>query len=347
MSQKIWVHAEICDDGTISEVSLELLTKAGELVSALSGAALEVTLVGSGVEAKVECLARYGASKVYVADAPELELYSPRPYAILLSNLAVLHKPDIYLFGATSTGSSLGPAVAARLRTGMAAHCIDLKINDDKKLAALVPSFGGRVIGEILCPGNAPQMASVKPGIFKTSEVALNLGASPQTPAGSNLPAPCSKVVEHVPPEAWADANPKGSLKPLGIVKHPPRGMPIAEAQVIVCAGIGIGGEENWRLIEQLAESLGGAAACTRPVLDEGWCDEGRMIGTSGRSVRPKLYIGFGVSGASHHVCGMNESGVIVSVNRDEDAPIFEVSDIRVEADVNAILPRLAEALRR
>ncbi|MDR1134258.1 MAG: electron transfer flavoprotein subunit alpha/FixB family protein [Synergistaceae bacterium] len=329
MSPKIWVHAEIFD-GTVSEVSLELLTKARELAPVLGGAAIEATLLGSAIESEAARLAGYGASRVYAADASELEMYSPRPYALALSYLAALHKPDIYLFGATSTGSSLGPAVAARLKTGMAAHCVDLRINGDKKLAALVPSFGGRVIGEILCPGSSPQMASVKPGIFKASEAAAG-----------------RVTVERVPPEAWADANPKGSLKPLAIVKHPPRGMPIAEAQVIVCAGSGIGGEENWRLIERLAESLGGAAACTRPVLDEGWCEEGRMIGTSGRSVRPKLYIGFGVSGATHHVCGMNEAGVIINVNRDEATPIFEVSDISVEADVNAILPRLYEALRR
>jgi electron transfer flavoprotein alpha subunit len=330
MSRNIWVHAEIYD-GTVAEVSLELLTKARELASALGdGADVEATLVGCGIESEAERLARYGASRVYAADAPELALYSPMPYAAVLSRLAAIHKPDIYLFGATSIGSSLGPAVAARLRTGMAAHCVDLRINGDNKLAALVPSFGGRVIGEILCPGSSPQMASVKPGIFRAAE----------TSAGR-------PAVERVPREAWADANPNGGLKPIGTVKHPPKGTPIAEAQVIVCAGIGIGSEENWRLTERLAESLGGAAACTRPVVDEGWCDESRMIGTSGRSVRPKLYIGFGVSGATHHVCGMNEAGVIVSVNRDRDAPIFEVSDIRVEADVNAILPRLAEALRR
>jgi electron transfer flavoprotein alpha subunit len=240
MSRKIWVHAEIYD-GTVAEVSLELLTKARELASALGGAALEATLVGHGIESEAERLARYGASRVYAADAPELELYLPRPYAALLSNLAALHKPDIYLFGATSTGSSLGPAVAGRLRTGMAAHCVDIEINDGDKLAALVPSFGGRVIGEILCPENSPQMASVKPGIFKASETAAEQAAA-----------------EPVPSEMWADANPKGSLKPLGVVKHPPSGMPVAEAQVIVCAEAGIGSEENWRLIERLAESLGG-----------------------------------------------------------------------------------------
>jgi electron transfer flavoprotein alpha subunit len=234
MSQKIWVHAEIRDDGTVAEVSLELLTKARELAEALGdGAAVEATLVGSGIESEARRLAGYGASRVYAANAPELELYSPRPYAALLSWLATLHKPNIYLFGATSTGSSLGPAVAARLRTGMAAHCVDLKINENKKLAARVPSFGGRVIGEILCPGSSPQMASVKPGIFRASEGAEERFA-----------------LEPVPPEAWADANPKGSLTPLGIVKKPPKGMPVAEAQVIVCAGAGIGCEENWRMIE-------------------------------------------------------------------------------------------------
>ncbi|MDR1965312.1 MAG: electron transfer flavoprotein subunit alpha/FixB family protein [Synergistaceae bacterium] len=323
---KIWVHSDV-SDGRITDVTFELLSKARDLADDLGGADMEATLIGSGVASEAGRLAEYGAGTVYLADAPSLALYSPLSHVPLLVGAVELWRPDIYLFAATSIGSALGPAVAARLRTGMAAHCVDLRINDRKGLSALVPSFGGRVIGEILCPNSTPQMASVKPGIFVKK---------PQ--ASSEF-----RIVKLDIPE---DASDERRLVPIGIERRHPKGRPLSEADVVICGGFGVGNKENWLLLEELAERLGGAAACTRPAVDEGWCEENRMVGTSGQSIRPKVYLGFGVSGATHHVCGMNEACVVISINRDEGAPIFEVSDFRVVADLNRILPLLMDAVR-
>jgi electron transfer flavoprotein alpha subunit len=330
MEKKIWVHAEVAD-GRIAHSAFELLSKAGELAEVLGeGTTVEATLIGSGLTEEARRLAVYGARKIYLADAPSLRFYSPVTYVPVLANLASSRQPDIYLFAATATGSALGPAVAARLKTGMAAHCVDLRIDDKGKLAALVPSFGGKVIGEILCPGKKPQMASVKPGIF-----------------AAKAPAASSPIrIEKLTPSAWEKYAENASLEVVRVEKQPPKGRPLNEASVVVCGGYGIGSREKWALLEQLADYLGGATACTRPAVDEGWAEEPGMVGTSGQSIRPKVYLGFGISGATHHICGMSKAGVIISVNRDEEAPIFSVSDYRVVADINEILPLLVEAVK-
>jgi electron transfer flavoprotein alpha subunit len=334
MSKKIWVHAEAAG-GKIANVAFELLSKSHDLAEALGdGTEVEATLIGSGLEKEAERLAEWGAKTIYLADDPGLRMYSPLTYVPILADLAAKHQPEIYLFGATATGSALGPAVAARLKTGTAAHCIDLRINEEKKLVSLVPSFGGKVIGEILCPSGNPQMASVKPGIFTKKD-----------------PIPVPVRIEKLDASSWAklDIQSQGQelkLKPVNVVQRPPQGLPLNEADVVVCGGFGIGNQENWQLLEKLAQYLGGATACTRPAVDEGWSSEHCMVGTSGQSIRPKVYIGFGISGATHHICGMNESGVVISVNRDAEAPVFEVSDVRIVADVNSILPLLLEAVK-
>ncbi|MDR3230709.1 MAG: electron transfer flavoprotein subunit alpha/FixB family protein [Synergistaceae bacterium] len=329
MSKKIWVHAEVAD-GKLLNVTFELLSKAHELAEALGkDTVVETTLLGSELEEEARRLAEWGAETVYLVDDPDLQMYSPVTYVPVLAGLATSHGPDIWLFGATAVGSTLGPAVAARLKTGMAAHCVDLRINEGGKLSAYVPSFGGKVIGEILCPDRTPQMASVKPAIFVKKD-----------------PVPVKGRIEKQDLSAWKGKLGTGTLKPVNVVRRPPQGMPLNEAEVVVCGGFGVGSRENWQLLEELARYLNGATACTRPPVDEGWSGEYCMVGTSGQSIRPKVYIGFGISGATHHICGMNEAGVVISVNRDEEAPIFQVSDFRVAADVNSILPLLIEAVR-
>jgi electron transfer flavoprotein alpha subunit len=329
VSKKIWVHAEL-SDGKITNVTFELLSKALDLAKEMGdGAEVEATLIGTGLDGEAGRLAEFGAKKIYAADDPRLKLYSPVTYAPILADLASTHSPEIYVFGATAAGSALGPTVAARLKTGIAAHCVDLQLNGEKKLKALVPSFGGKVIGEILCPGKIPQMASVKPGIFVKKEPAL---------------AP--KAVEKVDLRTYAKLLDAKALEPVSAVRRPPSGLPLNEAQVVICGGFGVGSQENWNRLEELARLLGGAAAATRPAVDEGWTGEHTMVGTSGQSIRPKVYIGFGISGATHHICGMNESGVIVSVNRDEEAAIFQVSDFRVVGDGSVILSALLNAVK-
>lgn len=325
---KIWVYAEQVG-GTLAGVSLELLGKARELAAKAEGAEIAAVLLGDSVNELAGVLGEYGAETVYLADDPRLSLYQHTTYAPVVTGLVRTEEPDIFLFGATALGSELAPTVAARLKTGIAAHCVDLRLNGDGQLVSVVPAFGGKILGDILCPNCRPQMASVKPGIF----------AKPQ-------PAPAPGRVKAIDLAPLAAAT-KG-LKALGICREEPKGLPLEEADVVVAGGFGLGSLENWQLIEELAQLLGGAAACTRPSIDEGWAPgEQIMIGTSGKSVRPKIYLGFGISGATHHLCGMKDSGLIISVNRDEEAPIFEASDVAVVGDLNKILPLLIEEIKR
>jgi electron transfer flavoprotein alpha subunit len=329
MAKKIWVHAEVVD-GRIANSAFELLSKASELAEALGdGASVEATLIGQGLGKEAERLSAHGARTVYLADDPALRFYSPVSHVPLLADLASAHRPEIYLFAATAMGSALGPAVAARLKTGMAAHCIDFHLDDRGKLVALVPSFGGKVIGEILCPEKMPQMASVKPGIFTVK-----------------TPVPAPVHIESLPSSAWGKYTENARLEVSTVEGQPPVGLLLNEASVVVCGGFGVGSREKWALLDQLTEYLGGATACTRPPVDEGWAEERQMVGTSGQSIRPKVYLGFGISGATHHICGMSKAGVVISVNRDKKAPIFSISDYRVVADVDEILPLLIEAVK-
>ncbi|MDR1514715.1 MAG: electron transfer flavoprotein subunit alpha/FixB family protein [Synergistaceae bacterium] len=331
MGVKIWVHAEVFE-GEIADVAFELLSKASVLAKSIGeDAKVEATLVGCGIESKAALLAEYGAVTVHMADDSSLRLYSPATYVHVLAGMADAHKPDIYLFGATAVGTSLAPAVAARLKTGIAAHCVDIHIGGEKELVALVPSFGGKVIGEILCPVRRPQMASVKPGVLVKK---------------SPAPVPVNIEKQELSSLKLNERPDVSQLEPVKTERHPPEGLPLKEADVVVCGGFGIGGSKNWQLLEELAQSLGGAAACTRPAVDEKWCEEHIMVGTSGQSISPKVYLGFGVSGATHHVCGMSKSGVVINVNQDAEAPIFDVSDFCVKADANSILPLLLDAVR-
>lgn len=328
-NKAIWVYAEVTN-GKIAGVTYELLGKARELAKDLGGEQeIAVILLGSGVKDLAVTLFKYGVNKVFVGDNPRLALYQHTTYAPLITELVKKEAPEIFLIGATAIGSDLGPTLAAILKTGIAAHCIDLRIGNDGQLVAVVPAFGGKILGDIFCPKVRPQMASVKPGIFTKPDICWVEGSIAE--------------IDLTPLEK---ANP--GLKALSICREEPKGLPLEDADLVVCGGYGLGSKENWVLLEQLAEVLGGAAACTRPAIDEGWAPgEHIMIGTSGKSVRPKIYLGFGISGATHHLCGMKDSGLIISVNKDEDAPLFESSDVAVVGDLDKILPLLVEELKK
>lgn len=320
MKKKIWVFAEQVKCG-LDPVVFELLTKAGELAAELGGETeVAAVLLGDGVEPFCGLLAEQGAEVIYLADDPALGMYNPMLYAPLIVELAKKEEPEIFLFGATAIGSQLGPTVAAGLSTGVAAHCVDMRINSDKLLVADVPSFGGKILGEILCPDTRPQMASVKPGIFVQ---------------GPPRPQPLNVVKMDLSLLPKSDLP----LKALSLEKKEVEGVPLEKADIVFCGGYGLGNKENWDKLVKLAAIFGGAAACTRPAVDEGWSGgEHLMIGTSGKSIRPKVYVGFGISGATHHICGMKDSGLIISVNKDEKAPVFEVSDVAVAMDLNKVL---------
>jgi electron transfer flavoprotein alpha subunit len=326
--KKIWVYVEEVQ-GEISKVSLELLGKARELAVAYhDDVEIGAVLLTGEIGNLVEWLASYGANRVYAAEDERLATYCHTTYGPVLAKLIEKEDPDIFLFGATQTGSELAPTVAAIVKTGVAAHCVAMRINENGLLVADVPAFGGKIIGEILIPKTRPQMASVKPGIFIAKEKCEG-----------------QAVLEQINLEVLDKIERRLTLR--GTYVTTPSTKPIEEAEVVVAGGYGLCSMENWEKLKELAELLGGSVGATRPCVDEGWAeDEQIMIGTSGKSIRPKVYLGFGISGAAHHTCGMKDAGLIISVNKDERAVMMNMSDYYAVSDLCEMLPILIDKVK-
>jgi electron transfer flavoprotein alpha subunit len=319
----IWVFAEQ-REGRLHDVSFELLGKARELADP-AGLKVTALLLGHGMGHLVPQLFEYGADSVLVADDPRLAHYRLIPYTRAIEAMIREFDPEMLLMGATAMGVELAPRVAARMGTGLSAHCIDLRLNEQGKLLQVVPGWGGGLLATIACPNHRPQMATVMPGAMK---------------------ALCRMKREGSVREFFVDL-PESDLGPEVIQVIPEKGeeLPLEKADVIVAGGWGVGGAENWKMIEGLAQALGGAVGATRPPVDEGWVEEGRMIGQSGKTVRPSLYIGVGISGVMHHLVGMDQSKTVISINTDPKAEIFQASDVVVVADFRKILPRLIDEI--
>lgn len=330
MSKNIWVFAEKAND-KISPVTLELLSEARRITQASNYKALiSAVLLGDEVSDYKQELIYQGADKVFLAEDERLSLYNNETYSKVISTLAKEHHPDILLIGSTAIGSELAPTVAAQLKTGLAAHCIELRINEEGLLVQIVPSFGGKVVGEILCPNHRPQMATIKPGV-------LEKDPPDESRSGKVLKVDTDSILNNFVPR----------IHPREIKSVPPKGKPLETAEIVVAGGWGIGSEEDWAQLEELASLLGAAVGSTRPAVDEGWAPgEHVMIGTSGKTIKPKVYIGMGISGATHHVCGMKDSGLIININSDKNAAIFEVSDLKVAMDFKKVLPLLIKGIR-
>jgi electron transfer flavoprotein alpha subunit len=322
---QIWVFMEQ-RGGVLHEVGLELLGKARELAEA-SGGTVAALLLGDKVAGFADRLIAHGADIVLVAEHPLLEPYRLLPYTAVLAKACWEYHPDIMLFGATSLGLELAPRLAARLNTGLSAHCIDLKLDAAGHLLAMVPGWGGGVVATIKCPEHRPQMATVMPGVMKKRKPSQRSGQVINLTVGEDLDVSGPQVLE--------------------VHREAPKEMPLELAEVVVAGGWGIGGQEGWKLLEELAALLGGAVGASRPPVDEGWALEDQMIGQSGKTVRPRLYIGVGISGMSHHVVGMDGSEFVVAINSDPQAPIFEVADIVMVGDYREIIPPLLEEIRR
>ncbi len=322
----IMVYAEIFKDEVVAN-SLELLGAARKLASDLGEVEVTAAVIGDDISKYADELYGYGADKVIACEKEMLKLYQPDTYSDVLKKIINKYKPEIVLIGATTRGEELAPTAALKLQTGLAAHCVDLRIDENKKLVSVVPAFGGKVLGDIYCPNSYPQMASVKAGLMEKAPYEGKLG---------QLEMFDCEV------EGFGD-----KLKAVDMELHEITGKPLHEADVIIGGGFGIQNAENWAHLEELAEILKGATGCTRPALDEGWSQgEHTMIGTSGVAVRPKLYINFGISGAAHHTCGIKDSGTIVSVNKDPKSTMFAVSDYKAVCDGNKLIPLIIEKLR-
>ena len=333
----VYIYAEQVDN-QISNIAFELLGKARDLAKDLDTDVTAV-LIGSDVKGLADSLAVYGADKVIVVDDPELKNYRTEPYTHALASVIKEFKPEIMLVGATAIGRDLGPRVSARVATGLTADCTLLEIGDfplvalpnqeqlHNQLLMTRPAFGGNTIATIACPYNRPQMATVRPGVMQ--KIAPIEGAKANVVEFNPGFTPDNKYVEI-----------------LDIVKSVVDTVDISEAKILVSGGRGVGSAENFKLLDELAEVLGGTVSCSRAVVDNGWKSKDLQVGQTGKTVRPSVYFAIGISGAIQHTAGMEESDIIIAINKDETAPIFDVADYGIVGDLNKIVPMLTAQLK-
>ena len=325
-------------DNKLSSIAFELIGKAHELAADL-GTEVTAVVLGSGIANLADELGEYGADKVVVIDNKELETYRTEPYAQALAAYINEYKPEIMLVGATAIGRDLGPTVSARVATGLTADCTSLEIGDfplqpregqeqkHHQLLMTRPAFGGNTIATIACPDNRPQMATVRPGVMQKLEKVAGRKA---------------EVINFNP-----EIKPNNRfVEILNVVKNVTSTVDIMDAKILVSGGRGVGSAENFKLLDDLAEVLGGTVSCSRAVVDAGWKPKDLQVGQTGKTVRPNVYFAIGISGAIQHTAGMEESDIIIAINKDETAPIFDVADYGIVGDLNKIVPALTEALK-
>lgn len=324
--EDVWVFAEQ-RSGRLMNSSLEMLG-GGRRISEKLRTGLAAVLLGHHVKNLAKELIAFGADNVYTVDNRLLSLYRSEFYTKIMADLIKEDNPAVFLLSATEVGMDLAPRLAAKVRTGLTADCVGLDVNDSHQLLQVVPAFGGQVMATIVCPKRCPQMATVRPGVMKVPD-RDNSREGKTTHVNIDLREEDLKV------------------NIIDFVSEKPRILPIEEADIIVTGGYGVGSAENWKLVQDLAEALCGAVGATRPPVDEKWALEDQMIGQSGKTVRPKLYIGAGVSGELQHTVGIHDSKVIVAINKNPDAQIFKVADIGIVGDLCEILPLLTNEIRK
>ena len=317
----VWVITEQIG-GRVLTVSLQLIGQARKLADELE-TSVDAVLLGYESNDQPRQLFAAGADMVYLGNAPDLAFYQPEAYTEMIVRLAKEQQPEIMLIGSTSMGRELAPLVAARLETGLTAHCIDLALNG-KVLEQIIPAYGGLI--SITCPERRPQMATVARGVFpkpeldddRTGEIIL-LGVPDDLP---------------------------GRIQTLDVVREEPEGVPLESAPIIVAGGAGAGNLEGWHEIAELAMALGAALGSTRPAVDEGWTGLETMIGQSGKMVSPELYIGVGLSGEQQHMVGIAGAQIMVAINNDPRAPVFEQVDYGIVDDCREFIPVLVDTIR-
>ncbi len=326
MNKDIYVIVEQVD-GVVQKVGIELIGIASKL-SADLGQEVVAVLLGKEVKGLAENLIHHGANKVICVEDPILEHYATEPYTKAVNAIVEAKKPEIVLYGATSIGRDLAPRVSARVHTGLTADCTKLEIDPETKLLLMTrPAFGGNIMATIVCKEFRPQMATVRPGVMEA------------------LPKDDSRTgeveefkVEFTP----ADMN----IKIREVVKETNAKVDITESKVLVSGGRGIGSPEYFDVLKELADELGGLVTSSRANVDAGWIGRERQVGQTGKTVRPDLYMACGISGAIQHLAGMEDSEFIIAINKDAQAPIFDVADLGVVGDLHKIMPILIDKVR-
>lgn len=323
----VWVFCEE-EGGKIAHVTLELLGKGRELAGQL-GCRLCAVLLGREVADLAQPLFHYGAQRVFLVEDERLSPYRTVPFADAFVFLAERHKPEIILVGATTCGRDLAGAVATRLETGLTADCTGLSIADDgKNLLQTRPAFGGNIMAQILCAKRRPQMATVRPKVME-------------------MPAPDESRTGEIVREDLVVADDRILTTILEYIKDEKESVNLADADVIVSGGRGLGKPENFALVRELADVVGGVVGASRAAVDAGWIPYPHQVGQTGRTVRPKLYIACGISGAIQHLAGMRTSDVIVAINKDPEAPIFKAATYGIVGDLLEVVPKLAARLKQ
>lgn len=322
----VWVFAEYRNN-RIAPVSLELLG-AGRQLAEKRNVGLAAVLLGTDIDNPAKELIASGADKVYSADNPALADYTDDAYGNILEDLILEHKPEIVLAGATAMGRSLIPRVATLVKTGLTADCTALDIREeDGVLLQTRPAFGGNVMATIVCPNTRPQMATVRPNIMKPD---------PRDPNRKG------KIVDVIPDPGRMISR----VKVLETVIEEPDQINITEADIVISGGRGLDDEKGFSLIREFADTLGGAVGASRAAVDSGWINYPHQVGQTGKTVCPKIYIACGISGAIQHLVGMQSSEIIIAINKDPEAPIFEVATYGIVGDLFKIVPRVIEKIK-
>ena len=327
-TKDLWVFVETNEDGTAKNVGIELLTP-GKDMAAKQGGALVAVVIGNNVDEAVKAASEHGADKVIVVDGPEYARYTTDAYAIALCTLVEKYGPTSMLIGATNNGRDLGPRVSCRLHTGLTADCTALDIDEESgNVAWTRPAFGGNLMATILCPDHRPQIGTVRPGVFKKSD------------AGE-------AKAEIIKEDIHVDAK-DIRTQVLELIKEAGgESVDLEGAEIIVSGGRGVGGPEGFEPVKALADALGATVGASRAAVDAGWIAHAHQVGQTGKTVGPKLYIACGISGAIQHVAGMSGSDCIVAINKDPEAPIFDIADYGVVGNLFEVLPVLTEEIKK
>ena len=323
-TKDFWVFVETNEDGTAKNVGIELLTPGRELADA-QGGKLVAIVIGSNVDAAVEAAGKHGADQVIVVDGPEYKSYTTDAYAIALTTLIEKYGPLSMMIGATNNGRDLGPRVSCRMETGLVADCTALGIDEETgKVAWTRPAFGGNLMATILCPEHYPQIGTVRPGVFKKSDETEN--------KAEIIKEDIHVEAEKIRTQILEILNDMDGEK-----------VDLENADIIVSGGRGVGGPEGFEPVRELAKVLGATVGASRAAVDSGWISHAHQVGQTGKTVAPKLYIACGISGAIQHQAGMSGSDCIVAINKDPDAPIFDI----IVGDLFEVLPILTEEIKK
>ena len=327
-TKDLWVFIETKEDGSAQNVGLELLNP-GRMLADKQGGALVAVVIGNNVDESVKAASSHGADKVIVVEGEEYQLYTTDAYATALCTLVEKYGPTSMMIGATPHGRDLGPRVSCRLQTGLTADCTALDIDEESgNVAWTRPAFGGNLMATIICPDHRPQIGTVRPGVFKKSDP-------------TEGKAEVIREDIHVAPDQIR-------TKLLESIKEAAGEMVDLEgAEIIVSGGRGVGGPEGFAPVKELADALGGVVGASRAAVDAGWIAHAHQVGQTGKTVGPKLYIACGISGAIQHVAGMSSSDYIVAINKDPDAPIFDIADYGLVGNLFEVLPLLTAEVKK